>query len=441
MAIKNLDEALRLKIEDAWEGRSGEQVEDFISRNIDTLNNKVVDSISYDPTSQVLALINKKGEIITSGEVSPAEPAYSHNFKISKILINGQESTGNVQCQIKDTIQLKVSYSLIAENPLTGHKNHITGKQKLSIKLGNGSFIDMEEGITSSDQEQIIDISKYFTDTVVGTITLKVTTYVSGIQEENRVLQATTEPISVLNPKLGYVGNSYIVNGVVSFQILNGGGASYQLRYKLNGGILNRGTSFNIDLSQPGLNKLEVYAVLANNEDVKTQTINVQAINIATQDTFDSLQVAVNEVSEAVSNWEYSKMYRLSLYTKGFTEEFININTKLTNTADDKDLYFNKNKQLEVYMINSKDINPYCYEEDICYFFGMQSISQSITSNLIVNVNDVDIVSFEDYTQIEINADSSFTYTEGANFYYDQFDPDNSNIATKEVLSKIESPD
>ena len=76
--IHELDESLRLKIEDSWEGRSGQQVEDFISRNIDTLNNKVVDSISYDPTSQVLALINKKGEIITSGEVSPAEPAYWH---------------------------------------------------------------------------------------------------------------------------------------------------------------------------------------------------------------------------------------------------------------------------------------------------------------------------------------------------------------------------
>jgi hypothetical protein len=64
-------------------------------------------------------------------------------------------------------------------------------------------------------------------------------------------------------------------------------------------------------------------------------------------------------------------MYRLSLYTKGISEDIININTRLTNTADDQDLYFNKNKELETYLIDSKDNNPYCYEEDICYFFGL----------------------------------------------------------------------
>jgi len=134
-------------------------------------------------------------------------------------------------------------------------------------------------------------------------------------------------------------------------------------------------------------------------------------------------------------------MYRISLYTKGYSGDLISINTQLTNTADDTDLYFDKVKEIETELINSKDTDPYHYEEDICYFFGMNSLTQDITAGLVVKINDEDAVAFDDYVQVEINTDAAFTYTEGANFYYDQFDPEGSNIVTKEVLANIESPD
>ena len=54
-------------------------------------------------------------------------------------------------------------------------------------------------------------------------------------------------------------------------------------------------------------------------------------------------------------------MYRISLYTKGYNEESITINTQLTNTADDSDYYFNKTKTLETELINSKETDPYIY--------------------------------------------------------------------------------
>jgi hypothetical protein len=52
--IHELNESERINIEDAWEGKSGVQVEDAITRSITTLNDKAVSSISYDATSQEL---------------------------------------------------------------------------------------------------------------------------------------------------------------------------------------------------------------------------------------------------------------------------------------------------------------------------------------------------------------------------------------------------
>lgn len=414
---------------------NGAQVEDFITR-------RLVKEMTYDGGTNELVLLNADSEPIASAIVSVATPDYSHSLVIEKIFIDNIDVTGNenIQCQLGSKIELGIRYNLVASNPLTGTSNHITGKQNLSIKIGNAGYVKLDQGIVSSDDLQRLDVTPLFTNTVVAPISLRVVTY-TGVPEELKIVSASTKSIAVLDPKIRYIGNNYIVNGITSFQVVDGGGITYALRYVLNGGTLTRSNSFNVDLVKPGLNEIEVYAVVANQEDIKSPSIKVQAINIAGQDTFSELQYAVNEISESVTNWEYSKMYRISLYTKGYSGDLISINTQLTNTADDTDLYFDKVKEIETELINSKDTDPYHYEEDICYFFGMNSLTQDITAGLVVKVNDEDAVAFDDYVQVEISTDAAFTYTEGANFYYDQFDPEGSNIVTKEVLANIESPD
>ena len=423
---------------------NGAQVEDFITR-------RLVNSMTYDGSTNILSLWNgnvddqgnPNPELISEVEVSVAQPDYSHTIAIEKIFIDNVDVTNKptIQCQLGSKIELGVRYNLIASNPLTGSSNHVAGKQNLSIKIGNGGYVKLEQGIQSSDSLQKLDITSLITNTTVSTISLRVVTY-TGVPEELKIVAATSKEIAVLDPKIRYIGNNYIINGIASFQVQDGGtGIGYALRYVLNGGTLTRSNSFNVDINEPGVNTLEVYAVVSNEESIRSESITVQVINIKGQDTFDTLQCAINEISPEVVNWEYSKMYRVSLYTKGYTEESITINTQLTNTADDSDYYFNKTKTLETELINSKETDPYIYQEDICYFFGMNELTQNITAGLIVNINGKNVIAFEDYIQMDINSETTFTYTEGANFYFDQFDPDNSNIFTKEVLANIESPD
>ena len=67
MAIQNLNKQDQLDITMNWDGSTGQQVEDFISRNIPV-------EIKYDNSN--LSLINASGDTIVSGKVSVESPKY-----------------------------------------------------------------------------------------------------------------------------------------------------------------------------------------------------------------------------------------------------------------------------------------------------------------------------------------------------------------------------
>lgn len=430
-------------LETEWDQHSGMEVEDFITRNLESLDKADVKSIQFDSASQKLTLYNKDEREIASTEVSIAEPIYNHSIEISKVYIDDQNVTNNnsIVCKLGSKVELGVLYKFTAENPLTGQINYVSGKQNLSIKLPNGSYTQLEEGITSKAEEQKIDITKYITSTIVGVISLRVTTNANISSDIKTVEDSTDKQIAVLNPTLQFTGNNYIVNRICPFEILNGGsGISYSMQYTITHDEettpVNRTSDLSIPLTNAGINIIKANLVVSDNESVKFNTVEVRVINTYEQDSFESLQCVVNEISSSISNWEYSKLYRITIYTKGTSLESISLNSLLTSTADEDDVYFNKVKEIDV-----NSLQNYTYQQDINYFFGIEGISGNINANLIVKVNGEDIISFDDIYQLQIKNDSQFTYTSGYTYSFDQYDPDNSDIITKEVLSEIESPD
>lgn len=426
-----------------WNGHSGMEVEDFITRNLENLDKADIKSIQFDSASQKLTLYNKDEQEIASTEVSVAEPIYNHSIEISKIYIDGQDITNNnsIVCKLGSKIELGVLYKFTAENPLTGQINYVSGKQNLSVKLSNSSYIQIAEGITSKAEEQKIDITKYITNTTVGVVSLRATTNANISSDIKTVEDSTDKQIAVLNPTLQFTGNNYIVNRICPFEILNGGsGISYSMQYTItHNGIttpINRTSDLSVPLTNTGINIIKANLVVSDNESIKFNTIEVRVINTYEQDSFESIQCVVNEVSSYISNWEYSKLYRITIYTKGTSLESISLNSLLTSTADEGDIYFNKVKEIDV-----DSLQNYTYQQDINYFFGIEGISGNINANLVVKVNGEDIISFDDIYQLQIKNDSQFTYTSGYTYSFDQYDPDNSNIITREVLNEIESPD
>ncbi|MEE0043147.1 hypothetical protein [Catenibacterium sp.] len=56
--------------------------------------------------------------------------------------------------------------------------------------------------------------------------------------EDKTVTATTTKKIQVVNPKLRYSGNTYVVSGTAGFEVQDGGDASYLLYYKVNGSTI-----------------------------------------------------------------------------------------------------------------------------------------------------------------------------------------------------------
>lgn len=428
-----------------WEGHSGQEVEDFLTRNLENLDKADVKSMQYDSATQTLSLYNKDKDIIASAEVSVATPTYNHSIEIKHIYIDDQDVTSKdqIQCKLGSKIELGVIYKLLAINPLTGKSNHIVGKQNLGIKIDNGGYIKYESGIQSSDEEQKIDITSLYTKTTTNTVSLKVSTAVA-VEEELKIVHVSTpKSIQVLNPTLQYKGENYIINGQAGFEIVNGGGIGYIIKYTIehNGeeGLQQRSSGLMINIPESGLNIIRANIVVDNNESLSFSPITIQVINIKDQDTFSKPLCAINNISSVIYNWEYSRLYRITVYAKGYSEDYVTITSILANTANAEDTYFNKVKTVSIPRDSDQ---PEAYQGNISYFFGMVGLSQKeIKASLIIKVDSDTIISSEDGIQLTISNDSQFTYTEGAEYTFDQYDPDNSNIITQEVLSNIESPD
>ena len=69
MAIQNLNKQDQLDLTMNWDGTTGQQVEDLISRHLPA-------SMGYDSSSNVLTIANTNGDTIVQTEVSVAQPIY-----------------------------------------------------------------------------------------------------------------------------------------------------------------------------------------------------------------------------------------------------------------------------------------------------------------------------------------------------------------------------
>ena len=89
------------------------------------------------------------------------------------------------------------------------------------------------------------------------------------------------------------------------------------LYYNINDTVVKNQDSLTLALDTVGINKIEAYVEVANNAAIKSDPIKVQIINNVNNATFDKTLYAINEVSKGVNNWEFSKLYKLSIYFKG----------------------------------------------------------------------------------------------------------------------------
>lgn len=430
MAIQNLNKQDQLDLTMNWDGTTGQQVEDLISRHLPA-------SMGYDSSSNVLTIANTNGDTIVQTEVSVAQPIYNHSIQIEGVYFNNtnsedQMNKDNILCKLGTKIYLGVRYTYTATNPLTNKVTHVNSTQKLFVNIGSG-FIQLEQGIKSSPDVQYIEITNLYTKVTSSNVSVRA---ISSASIEDKIVTATTaKKIQVVNPKLRYSGKSYIVSGTAGFEVQDGGDASYLIYYKINGSTIKNQDNLILALTNTGVNTIEAYVAVTSNVSIKSDTLKVQVINTKDVTSFDKVLYAINEVSTGVNNWEFSKLYKLSIYFKGQSQEESTIVTKLTETGNSEDYKLNKTKTIT--LIGDDGV----IEQDVSYFLGITATQETFNTVLVVNIDGEDIVSWDTSTIIEVSNKGSFSYTSDCSYYFDQYAPDNSNIITKEVIDKVISPD
>lgn len=430
MAIQNLNKQDQLDLTMNWDGATGQQVEDLISRHLPA-------SMGYDSSSNVLTIANTNGDTIVQTEVSVAQPIYNHSIQIEGVYFNNTDSENQINkdtilCKLGTKIYLGVRYTYTATNPLTNKVTHVNSTQKLFVNIGNG-FIQLEQGIKSSSDIQYIEITNLYTKVTSSNISVRA--IASANIEDKTVTAITTKKIQVVNPKLRYSGKSYIVSGTAGFEVHDGGGASYLIYYKINGSTVKNQDNLILALTDTGVNTIEAYVAVTSNASIKSDTLKVQVINTKGVTSFSKVLYAINEISTGVNNWEFSKLYKLSIYFKGQSQEESTIVTKLTETGNSEDYKLNKTKTIT--LVGDDGV----IEQDVSYFLGITASQKIFNTVLVVNIDGEDIISWDTSTIIKVSNKGSFSYTSDCSYYFDQYSPDNSNIITKEVLDEVISPD
>lgn len=427
MAIQNLDNNNQLSLDQSWDGASGQQVEDLISRHLPA-------TMEYDSTGGALTIKNEKGGIIVETTVSVAEPIYTHSIQIKGIYFDNTNSENQINkesivCKLGTRIYLGVLYTYTATNPLNNKVSHITSKQKFYLNTGNG-YVQLTEGLGSSEEIQYLDITDAITRVISSSIMLRATV-TANISD--KTVTASTPKVQVINPKLLYSGNTYIISNTISYTIQDGGEAKYLLYYSINGGAVKNQESLTLEIPNTGINKIEAYVQVNDNASIKSDSLTNQIIKPS--DDITDVLYAINDVSSEVNNWEFARLYRLSIYYKNSSVDSATINTKLASTGDPDELYLNKTKEVS---FTSSD--GYL-EMDISYFFGLDVTNTEFSAVLSVDANDESVMAWDSYTTINVVNSGSYSYTTNSSYSFDQYSPDDSNIITKDIISKAVSPD
>ena len=432
MAIQKLDKQEQLDLTTNWDGTTGQQVEDLISRHLPA-------SMGYNSSDNMLTIANINGDTIVQAEVSVAQPEYNHSIQIQGIYFNNirpednQINKDTILCKLGTKIYLGVKYTYTAINPLTNNVTHVNSTQKLYVNIGSG-FVQLEQGIKSSADIQYIEITNLYNKVTSSNVSVRA---ISSASIEDKIVTATTsKKVQVVDPKLRYSGSTYVVSGTAGFKIQDGGDASYLLYYKINNELVFKNQdNLILALADTGVNKIEAYVAVANNASIQSEPLNIQVINTKGVTSFDKVLYAINEITTGVNNWEFSKLYKLSIYFKGQSQEESTIITKLTETGNSEDYKLNKTKTITLTGDDG------VIEQDISYFLGITATQEVFSTVLVVNIDGEDIISWDTPTIIKVSNKGSYSYTPQCTYYFDQYAPDNSNIITKEVINKTISPD
>lgn len=320
-------------LETEWDQHSGMEVEDFITRKIETVEGQDIVKAEYSPETGILSLTKENGEKVET-EVSVVPPTYSYGIMVYGIMLDDDKdkiytaANGSLLMQYNSDKNVKVGIVMYAISTTTVVIDRIGpfnvkisyGTQSGTYRVANIKYeqciIDPSTGEITGvtiPPEQIVDTIAWVDITDLfkkSQISQKVTAQVVDDPEVTDTLNLSiTNEVITLN----YVGEVVLSNNSANFSLTGGVSSNYHLEGFNNGkSFFTENGALGYTGLTSGLNQIVVKAVNNNSKDIYTDYVYVDLIY--TQDCKNTV-VAINGVSNGIQNNGVATLYDLTVYS------------------------------------------------------------------------------------------------------------------------------
>ena len=145
----------------SWEGKTGMEVEDFISRR---LKNPLGNRITYD--NSVLTIYNPEGDPIAQGNVTVVPPNYTTELQFPQIVVNGNTKEGDVEVNYTESLIFRAGINVKTFYESTGNFYDLSSKVSITFYIEGTTDQLIVDNISPNKREddslQFIDITPLF---------------------------------------------------------------------------------------------------------------------------------------------------------------------------------------------------------------------------------------------------------------------------------------
>ena len=303
------------KFSESWEGKTGQQVEDFITRK---LKQPLAGDITYE--GNVLTIYNSENEPIAKGTVTPVEPSYVNEVRFSELKVDSTVHTDGLEVNYTEDLKFYAGVNIKTYYIQGNDKYNLPNKVDVVFAIEGDPTQYVVENVSPKAYND--DSVEYFEITPLLQSSLKGRTIRATVTTAKASAYATFKNVTIhkitLSTSATYVDNKTItfdIDGLTTtgnmkleyYDVLLGSDpASYK-----SPDTLDLDSSDYVELS---LEKIGSHQILARitNEEHTFYSNWVQANVIA----FDSsnkqeMMVAISGIPSSIVNCENANLYKI----------------------------------------------------------------------------------------------------------------------------------
>ena len=416
-------------LETEWDQHSGMEVEDFITRNLENLDNNIIESGTYE--DELLKLFKKDGTSVDI-PVTVTEPEYSFGIYIYALRVDGKVITRDLEEQLiqyKKDKNFELGIAMYAISTIGSRVTDRVGSFPVKIKYGANSIpttysvvpipykyftfddsgtvsgLKLEEG-----EEDITKIVKWVKVNDIFSQSKTGEKISATIQNDKEVTNTNTltdtfpTPITIQIISLTYSGD-IVVNSTQLTYTLNGANSqNYLLEVYNQDGKISVDSGLTCSL-KPGLNQLIARATNKSQSSIKTDWFSIDIISTV---NCNETVVAVNGVTEGIENNKIATLYDLTVYSP--KQEDVSLITYLSEFDPGLgDPNPEDSEQLKTQVITSIDYNEENIYQTSYYKYIENRNSELLNRYLFIKTNE-EFYSFHEIAESDSIEQSFFKY-------------------------------